>query len=103
MDSEFDSESEGDEDNETDVQFDAEYENASITLCGAFCAIMEFKRSCSLSFSCVDKLLDLLQLFCPPVNTLPRTSLNLTMSRSFFVNFLQSVQKVYFVLIVTKN
>ncbi len=53
--------------------FDPIYKDASVTLCGAFCAIMEFKRSCRLPFTAIEKLLCLLQLFCPPDNTLPKT------------------------------
>ena len=53
--------------------FDPIYKDASITLCGAFCAIMEFKRSCCLRFKTIEKLLNLLQLLCPPDNTLPKT------------------------------
>lgn len=53
--------------------FDPIYKDASISLCGAFCAIMEFKRSCRLPFTAIEKLLKLLQLFCPPDNTLPKT------------------------------
>ena len=37
------------------MMFEPIYENAPISLCGAFCAIMEFKRSCNLSFSCIDR------------------------------------------------
>ena len=55
------------------MMFEPIYENAPILLCGAFCAIMEFKRSCNLSFSCIDRLLQLLQLFCPPSNSLPHS------------------------------
>ena len=49
------------------------YDNASISVCGAICAIMEFKRSCRLSFSCIAKLLQLLQLLCPASNCLPQS------------------------------
>jgi len=34
--------------------------DAPITILGALCAIMELKRSCNLSFSCIEKLLKLL-------------------------------------------
>ncbi len=49
------------------------YDNATISLCGAFCAILEFKRACRLPFSTIHMLLQLLQLLCPPNNCLPRT------------------------------
>ena len=29
------------------------YKDANISLCGAYCALMEFKRSCRLSFSTI--------------------------------------------------
>ena len=53
--------------------FEPIYENASITLCGAYCAIMEFKRACQLPFSTIAMLLELLQLLCPSNNILPLT------------------------------
>lgn len=53
--------------------FEPIYENAGITLCGAYCAIMEFKRMCKLPFSSLAMLLQLLQLLCPPGNNLPHT------------------------------
>ena len=49
------------------------YENANITLCGAYCSIIEFKRACHLSFSTIAMLFQLLQLLCPERNTLPRS------------------------------
>ena len=61
--------------------FEPLYDNATITKCGAFVAIMEFKRACRIPFSSVDKLLELLQLLCPADNSLPRTSYLL---RAFF-------------------
>ena len=56
-----------------DELFEPIYENAKITLCGAYCAIMEFKRVCRLPFSSLAMLLQLLQMLCPPGNNLPRT------------------------------
>lgn len=56
--------------------FEPIYENANITLCGAYCAIMELKRACRLSFTAISKILDLLQLLCPPNNNLPRSVQN---------------------------
>lgn len=53
--------------------FEPVYQNANITVSGAFCAIMEFKRQCRLPFTAITKLLDLLQLLCPPNNKLPKS------------------------------
>ncbi len=60
------------------------YEDAPITLFGALCGIMEFKRSCNLTFSCIKKLLNLLQLFCPANNILP---LSIHSVKTFFQKF----------------
>ena len=49
------------------------YDGANITICGAYCAIMEFKRACRLPFSAISVLLQLLQLLCPAGNQLPRS------------------------------
>ena len=53
--------------------FEPLYDGASITVCGAYCAIMEFKRVCRLPFTAIVMLLQLLQLLCPPANKLPRS------------------------------
>lgn len=53
--------------------FEPVYENANITTSEAYCAIMEFKRSCHLPFTAIDKLLQLLQLLCPADNRLPQS------------------------------
>lgn len=53
--------------------FEPLYDGASITVCGAYCAIMEFKRVCRLPFTAIAMLLQLLQLLCPPANKLPRS------------------------------
>ena len=53
--------------------FEPLYDGASITVCGAYCALMEFKRACKLPFSAILMLLQLLQLLCPPGNKLPRS------------------------------
>jgi len=63
-----------DEDIEIDEKmFEPIYDGASITVCGAYCAIMEFKRACRLPFTAIAMLLQLLQLLCPPANKLPRS------------------------------
>ena len=48
--------------------FEPLYEGASITACGAYCALMEFKRACKLPFPAMLMLLQLLQLLCPSGN-----------------------------------
>jgi len=42
-----------------DSMFEPLYENANITISGAYCAIMEFKRACHLPFTTISKLLEL--------------------------------------------
>lgn len=54
-----------------DDMFKPLYEGASISISGAYCAIMELKRACRLPFTTIAKLLDLLQLVCPANNHLP--------------------------------
>ena len=49
------------------------YDGAGISVCGAYCAIMEFKRVCRLPFTAIAMLLQLLQLICPADNKLPRS------------------------------
>ena len=49
------------------------YDNANITICGAYCALMEFKRACKLPFTTIEMLLELLQLLCSPGNCLPQS------------------------------
>ena len=66
------------------------YENASITQCGAYCALMEFKRSCRLPFTTIAKLLDLLQLLCPPNNNLPQSVYKF---KKFFTKFSTHCEK----------
>lgn len=70
--------------------FEPIYDNASVSKCGAYCAIMEFKHSCRLPFSCIDKLLQLLQLLCPANNSLP---CSVYMLRKFFKTFSSSQKK----------
>ncbi len=54
-----------------DNMFEPLYEGANISISGAYCAIMEFKRACRLPFTTIAKLLELLQLVCPANNHLP--------------------------------
>ena len=46
------------------------FDGAGISVCGAYCAVMEFKRMCRLPFTAIAMLLQL-QLLCPPDNKLP--------------------------------
>ena len=62
-----------DESMEVDDMFEPLYDGANITVCGAYCAIMEFKRVCRLPFSAIFMLLKLLQLLCPSGNKLPQS------------------------------
>ena len=66
------------------------YEKANITLCAAYCAILEFKRSCHLPFTAIKKLLELLQLLCPADNILPKS---VYMFKKFFTKFSSPHQK----------
>ncbi len=60
------------------------YENAKVTVCGAYCAIMKFKALSGCSFTTLGYLLQLLQLFCPSGNRLPKS---VYMLRKFFKQF----------------
>lgn len=83
-------------DDEVDVDmkmFEPLYDGASITICGAYCALMEFKRACRLPFTTIDMLLQLLQLFCPSNNKLPRSVYKF---KKFFEQFASSHQKRQF-------
>jgi len=85
-----------DEDEELGVDeamFEPLYENAGITVCGAFYALMEFKRSCRLPFTAIDMLLQLLQLLCPPNNKLPQSVYKF---RKFFEQYSSSHKKQQF-------
>ena len=67
--------------------FEPLYDGASITVCGAYCAIMEFKHVCRLPFTAIVMLLQLLQLLCPPANKLPRS---VYVQKRFFRKYLSS-------------
>ena len=47
------------------------YPGSSVTVFGAYCLLMEFKRLCKIPFSTMFVLLNLLQLLCPVGNLLP--------------------------------
>lgn len=75
--------------NVTDEMFEPIYPGATLTICGAYCAIMHFKSTCRIPFTVVANLLQLLQLICPSQNKLPRTIYAL---RRFFDSF--KIEKV---------
>ena len=72
------------------------YPSASVTVLGAYCAIMELKRACRLPWSAIVMVLQLLQLLCPAGNLLPRTKHKLStfsrryMSEHFRQNYCQT-------------
>ena len=73
-DSDSDHSNNEDSDQEVDENmFEPIYDDANITVCGAYCAIMEFKHVCRLPFTAIAMLLQLLQLLCPASNKLPRS------------------------------
>ena len=53
--------------------FEPLYKGAHITVCGAYCALMGFKRVCRLPFPALAMLLQILELLCPPGNKLPQS------------------------------
>lgn len=73
-----------DEANVDNNMFKPLYDGASITVCGAYCALMEFKRASRLPFTTIEKLLELLRLLCPSNNKLPSSIYKL---KKFFKNF----------------
>lgn len=77
----------------SDSLFQPLYEGARITICGTYCAIMEFKRDCKLPFTAIDKLLQLLQLLCPSGSSLPRS---VHVLKSFFQKYTQEPRKQRF-------
>lgn len=64
--------------------FEPLYDGASITVCGGYCALMEFKRACRLPFTTIKKLLELLHLLCPSNHKLPTSIYKL---KKFFMKF----------------
>lgn len=63
------------------------YPGSDVTVAGAYCAIMEFKRICRLPFTTIVVLLQLLQLFCPAGNKLPTSKHQL---KKFFQRYTTS-------------
>ena len=72
--------------------FEPLYNGANITVSGAYCAIMEFKRACRLSLT-IAMLLELLQLFCPQDNKLPQS---LYLFKNFFEKYSSSFHRRQF-------
>ena len=64
--------------------FEPVYPGAAITVCGAFCAIMQFCTANKLSYAAITDLLKLLALLCPAPNMLPTS---LYMLKKFFNQF----------------
>ncbi len=73
--------------------FEPLYPGAGISVCGAYCAILEFKRVCRLPFTAIAILLQLLQLLCPPQNRLPRSVYRL---KKFFQQYTATYTKRLF-------
>ena len=73
--------------------FEPIYEGANISICGAYCAIMEFKCVCRLPFTTIAMVLQILQLLCPPENRLPRTVYVL---QKFFQRYSSKFKKMRF-------
>ena len=73
--------------------FEPLYPGASISVCGAYCAILEFKRVCRLPFTAIAMLLRLLQLLCPPQNRLPPS---VYMLKKFFQRYTTTYTKRLF-------
>ena len=63
---------EGDDEIDEDM-FEPLYLGSKIIVCGAYCAIMDFKKKCRVPFATILSLLQLLQLVCPAGNKLPRS------------------------------
>ena len=70
--------------------FNPIYPGATITLCAALCAIMQFATSNRLSYTAIGQLLQLLQLVCPNNNNLPTSFYHF---RSFFKKFASQHQQ----------
>ncbi len=76
------------------------YPGSKVTVLGAYCLLMEFKRLCKLPFSTMVILLNLLQLLCPVGNLLPKTKHQLvkftrnSSSRHYRIDFCRSCNEV---------
>ena len=59
--------------NSSENMFEPLYSDATISLCGAVCAIMHFSTSNKMSYTAISQLLKLLQVLLPAPNSLPTT------------------------------
>ena len=64
--------------------FDSLYDGAHVSVCGAYCAIMEFASTFKLPYTTVDGLLKLLLFLCPKSSKLPTSTY---MLHKFFKQF----------------
>ena len=56
---------------ETRELFEPLYQGADITVCGAYCCIMQFATTNKLTYTAISELVKLLHLIYPPQNKLP--------------------------------
>ena len=64
--------------------FEPLYDGADITICGAYCCIMQFASSNKLSYTAISELIKLLHILCPAHNKLPSS---FYMLKKFFKQF----------------
>ena len=69
---------------ETRELFEPLYQGADITVCGAYCCIMQFATTNKLTYTAISELIKLLHLICPPQNKLPSSFYKL---KKFFNRF----------------
>ena len=77
---------EGEAHDQSGVMMQSIYPGSNVTVLGAYCLLMEFKRVCRLSFSTMVVLLHLLQVLCPAGNLLPTTKYQLVKFAQRFTN-----------------
>ena len=56
-----------------DIFLQPVYSDANITVCGAYCSIMQYVTANKLTYAAIEGLLKLLQVLCPCPNSLPTT------------------------------
>ena len=66
------------------MHFATQNPGATITICGAYCAIMHFATQNKLPYTAIEQLLPPLQLICPQPNSLPKSFYKL---KKFFKEF----------------
>ena len=64
--------------------FEPLYDGADITICGAYCCIMQFASANKLSYTAISELIKLLHVLCPVPNKLPSS---FYMLKKFFKQF----------------